>query len=170
MWQCIWQFINTPIIVALIPTLGLPAVVWLWRWWDGRKQAAAIRDIIHRYRPLVLTADSLVIKPEDSPGPASTISADEWRAARYNHMIGELRPIVDNWPATLSPKFRDSLLRALDWFHTDEGPSLIRNEKTGAHEFVPAYRFVPGSWPTADMSLHAAKKRFRELDRVRWLK
>ena len=59
---------------------------------------------------------------------------------------------------------RKDIFNALDWYHTD---SLHAVEKDGKAVFV---ELLDGKWPTMEMPMKEAKKKFEKLQSITWLK
>ena len=65
-------------------------------------------------------------------------------------------------------KQRQSLLDALDWFHTKG--SLVFISPVGVIGYRETLGIAPGRWRSQKMSLDEAKVKFAELEAVKWLK
>ena len=65
---------------------------------------------------------------------------------------------------SLSHVQRKDLYDAMDWYHTD---GLYATKSKGKVVFMD----VPeGRWPTAEMSMEAARRKFDRLEAIEWLK
>ena len=92
--------------------------------------------------------------------------ADEWRAVLYNEMLGEVGRTLDHWSPHLQLERKQSLLRALDWYH--RGRVLVAPPpRIASHEKF--LQVEPGTWPGNEMSLDQAREKFRKLEAVKWL-
>ena len=106
------------------------------------------------------------MEAKDTPhkGMDVTSSADTWRAALYNNMIKKLSVALEKWLVDLSHDQRKDIFDALNWYHTD---SLLAVKNQGKAVFV---ELPDGKWPTTEMPIEEAKKRFEKLQSIKWLK
>ena len=125
--------------------------------WQARKEAAAIRNIIVEDRRLIFDAKD-VLDPEDLSVRLARV--DEWRAVLYNKMLGEVGRILDHWSPHFPQERKQSLLRALDWYHR-EGVIVAPGPRVVGHKFP---QIEAGTWPGDEMSLDEAKERFGKLE------
>ena len=160
-----WQSLFVSAVGGVVAAVSFAGLVELWRRCQGRKQAAAIREIIVRYRPLVLGAEDL---SHPAGSPDRNLLPDHKRALVYNRMLGEVGRTLDHWSPHLPLTQRQRLLDALDWFHTKGGLVFITPE--GVPEYRETLGIAPGRWRTDKMSLDEAKAKFAELEAVKWLK
>ena len=148
-------------VVAAVFFAGL---VQLWRIWQACKEAAAIRNIIVEDRDLIFNAKD---RPDPQDPSVRFAGADEWRAMLYNEMLGEVGRTLDHWSPHIPLERKQSLLRALDWYHR-EGVFLAPGPHVaGEKKFL---EIEPGTWPSDKMTLDEAKKKFQKLETVKWLK
>ena len=159
-----WQSLFVSSVGGVVAAVCFAGLVQLWRVWQARKEAAAIRNIIVEDRSLIFDAKD-VPDPEDST--ARLAGADEWRAVLYNEMLGEVGRTLDHWSPHLPLERKQSLMRALDWYH--RGAYLVAPPPriAGYKKFL---EIEPGTWPGDRMSLDEAKEKFRKLEAVKWLK
>ena len=116
-------------------------------------KAAAYRRDALRAKDLLHPAGSSV---EHVPG-------DVWRARLYNQMLGQVGRTLDHWSPHLSLQQKQSLLRALDWYHT-RGVYLAAAPRLYGYEFP---QIDPGTWPAHEVSLEQANAKFAELEAVK---
>ena len=83
-----WQSLFVSSVGGVVAAVSFAGLVQLWRIWRGREEAAAIREIVVRYRHLVLGAEDLS-RPADSPD--LDLLPDRKRALVYNRMLGGSR-------------------------------------------------------------------------------
>ena len=160
-----WESIVASAVGGVVAALAFAFVVHCWRRCQGCKEAAAIREIIVRYRRLVLGAEDL---SHPAGSPDLELLPDRKRALVYNRMLGEVGRTLDRWLPHLPLKQRQSLLDALDWFHTKGG--LVFISPVGVLGYRETLGIAPGRWRTEKMSLDQAKAKFAELEAVKWLK
>ena len=158
-----WQSLFVSSVGGVVAAVSFAVLVRMWGIWQARKEAAAIRNIIVEDRRLIFDAKD-VLDPEDLS--VRLARADEWRAVLYNEMLGEVGRILDHWSPHLPQERKQSLLRALDWYHR-EGVVLAPSPRVVGHKFP---RVEPGTWPGDKMSLDEAKEKFEKLEAVKWLK
>ncbi len=159
-----WQSLFVSSVGGVVAAVFFAGLVQLWRVWQARKEAAAIRNIIVEYRDLIFDTKDM-LDPEDSS--VRLAGADEWRVVLYTEMLGEVGRTLDHWSPHLPLERKQSLLRALDWYHRGRvfvapGPPIA-----GQKRFL---EIDPGTWPSNKMSLDEAKEKFRKLEAVTWLK
>ena len=157
--ETIGQSAAAGIIAALAATIILGIAKCIRQWWARRQDAEFIREILVLGRQRVLEA-----KDTRHEGMKTTLPADVLRAAQYNHMVKRLGVVLEKWTADLSHNQRKDIFDALDWYHTD---SLHAVEKDGKPLFVD---LPDGSWPTTEMPLGAARRKFDKLQSIGWLK
>ncbi|MDE2790157.1 MAG: hypothetical protein OXI81_07015 [Paracoccaceae bacterium] len=109
-----WQSLVVSSVGGVVAAVSFAGLVQLWKVWQARKEVAAIRNIIVEDRRLIFDAKD-VPDPEDLT--ARLARADEWRAVLYNEMLGEVGRTLDHWSPYLPLERKQSLLRALDWYH-----------------------------------------------------
>jgi len=159
-----WQSLVVSSVGGLVAAVSFAGLIQLWRVWQARKEAAAIRNIIVEDRRLIFDAKD-VPDPEDST--ARLARADEWRAALFNEMLGEVGRTLDHWSPHLPLERKQSLLRALDWYHRGRVWVAPPPRIAGHKKFL---QIEPGTWPGNEMSLDQARERFGRLEAVTWLK
>ena len=147
------------VIAALTATVILGIAKWVRQWLARRQDVRYLRDVLIEGRKRVMEA-----KDTHHQGMDATSSADAWRAALYNNMIKKLVVAVEKWMVNLSHDQRKDIFNALDWYHTD---SLHAVEKDGKAVFV---ELLDGKWPTMEMPMKEAKKKFEKLQSITWLK
>ena len=79
-------------------------------------------------------------------------------------MIREVGVTLDKWAGNLSHAQRKDLYNALDWYHAD---GLYATKRDGKVEFM---ELPEGKWPTTEMSLQEASRKFDQLQSIKWLK
>lgn len=159
-----WHSLIVSSVGGVVAAICFAGLVQLWRIWQARKEAAAIRNIIVEDRRLIFDAKDM-LDPEDLT--AILARADEWRAALYNEMLGEVGRTLDHWSPHLPLERKQRLLRALDWYHR-EGVFLAPPPRiAGRKKFL---EIEPGTWPGNEMSLDQAREKFGKLEAVKWLK
>ena len=158
-----WQSLFLSSVGGIVAAVSFAGLVQLWRVSQARKEAVAIRNIIVEGRRLIFDAKD-VPDPEDLT--AIFAKADEWRAVLYNEMLGEVGRTLDHWSPHLPLERKQSLLRALDWYHR-EGVFLAPSPRVVGHKFP---QIEPGTWPGDKMSLDEAKEKFGKLEAAKWLK
>lgn len=159
-----WQNLLVSSLGGVVAAVSFAGLVQLWRVWQARKEAAAIRNIIVEDRCLIFDAKDV---PDPNDLNVRLAGADEWRAVLYNDMLGEVGRTLDHWSPHLPLERKQSLLRALDWYH--RGGYLVAPPPriAGHKKFL---EIEPGTWPSDRMSLDEAKEKFRKLEAVQWLK
>lgn len=159
-----WQSLFVSSVGGVVAAVFFAGLVQLWRVWQARKEATAIRNIIVEYR-------GLIFDTEDMPNPKDSsvrlAGADEWRAVLYNEMLREIGRTLDHWSPHLSLERKQSLLRALDWYHRGRAFVAPGPPIAGQKRFL---EIEPGTWPGLRMSLDEAKEKFQKLEAVEWLK
>ena len=158
-----WQSLSVSSVDGVVAAVSFAGLVRLWGGWQARKEAAAIRNIIVEDRRLIFDAKD-VLDPEDLSVRLARV--DEWRAVLYNKMLGEVGRILDHWSPHFPQERKQSLLRALDWYHR-EGVIVAPGPRVVGHKFP---QIEAGTWPGDEMSLDEAKERFGKLEAVKWLK
>ena len=158
-----WQDILVSAVGGVFAALAFAGLVQIWRYWQARKETAAIRNIIVEERRCIFDAKD-VLDPEDLC--VTLARADEWRAQLYNKMLGEIRRTLDHRSPHLPLERKQSLLRALDWYHS-EGVFVAPAPRVHGYKFP---QIEPGIWPGDEMSLDEAKEKFQKLEAVKWLK
>ena len=158
-----WQSLFVSSVAGVVAAVTFAGLVRLWGSWQARKEATAIRKIIVEDRCLIFDAKD-VPDPEDLG--KTFARADEWRAMLYNKMLEEVGRILDHWSPHLPQERKQSLLRALDWYHR-EGVFLAPGPRVVGHKFT---QVEPGTLPGNQMSLDQAKEKFAKLEAVKWLK
>ena len=89
-----WEGLVVAVVGGAAAAVAFSALVQVWRVWQGRKQAAAIREIILRYRHLVLGAEDL---SHPAGSPDRDLLPERKRALVYNRMLGEVGRTLDHW-------------------------------------------------------------------------
>ena len=146
------------LIAALTATalLGLARLVR--QWWARCQDARYIRKLLMEGMKRVMEAEDTFHQ-----GMNATSSGDALRAAQYNNMTKRLGIALKLWAVNLSYNQRMAIFDALDWYHTD---SLHAVKKDGQAVFVDVRH---GRWPTKEMTLQAAKEKFKKLEGIKWL-
>lgn len=159
-----WQSLVVSSVGGVAAAVFFAGLVQLWRVWQVRKEAAGIRNIIVEYRGLIFDAKDV---PDPGDSTARLAGADEWRAVLYNEMLGEVGRTLDHWSPHLPLERKQSLLRALDWYHT--GAYLVAPPPriAGHKKFL---EIEPGTWPGDRMSLDEAREKIGKLEAVKWLR
>ena len=159
-----WQSLIVSSVGGVVAAVCFAGFVQLWRVWQAHKEATAVRNIILEYRGLIFDAKD-VADPKDEK--VRLAGADEWRAVLCNEMLGEVGRTLDHWSPHLPLERKQSLLRALDWYH--RGAYLVAPPPriAGQKKFL---EIEPGSWPGNEMTLDEAKEKFGKLEAVKWLK
>ena len=146
------------LIAALTATtiLGLARYV---RDWISRS-----RDVKY-IRRLMIEGQQRVMGAQDThhKGMDARLSADTLRAAQYNTFIKEIRVALERWAVNLSHTQRKDVYEALDWYNKE---GLYATPKGGKAVFVNVPK---GRWPTAEMSMEAAARKFENLQSIKWL-
>ncbi len=147
------------LIAALVATTILGLAKYLRQW-------LAKRQDVRHLRGLLLQGKERVMKAEDTfhEGMGTLMPSDLLRAAQYNNMIREVGVALDRWVLNLSHAQRKDVYDALDWYHTDE---LYATKKDGEVVFM---ELLEGRWPTTEMSMEAARRKFEKLQSIKWLK
>ena len=158
--ESIVQSAAAGLIAALMATviLGFARLV---RQWSARRQ-----DV--RYiRKLLMDGRKRVMDAEDTfhQGMNATIPGDALRAAQYKNTTKRLRVALKLWAVNLSHDQRKDIFDALDWHYTD---SLHAVKRDGQVAFVDL-DVSHGRWPTTEMTLQAAKEKFKKLEDIKWL-
>ena len=158
-----WQSLYVSSVGGVVAAVSFACLVRLWGVWQARKEAAAIGKIIDEDRRLIFDAKDV---PDPDDLSVTFARADEWRAVLYNKMLGEVGRNLDHWSPHLPQERKQSLLRALDWYHR-EGVFLAPSPRVVGHKFL---QVEPGTLPGDEMSLDEAKEKFGKLEAVKWLK
>ena len=159
-----WQSLIVSSVGGVVAAVSFAGLVQLWRVWQARKEASAIRNIIVEDRRLIFDAKDM---PDPEDLTARLARADEWRAVLYNEMLREVGRTLDHWSPHLPLEWKQSLLRALDWYHR-EGVFVAPPPRiAGRKKFL---QIEPGIWPGNEMSLDEAKEKLGKLEAVKWLK
>ena len=150
-------------VAGLIAALVATAILGLAK---GLRQWLAKRQDVNHLRGLLLQGRERVMKAEDTfhKGMGVLMPSDVLRAAQYNNMIREVGVALDRWVLNLSHTQRKDIYDALEWYHTD---GLYATEKDGKVTFM---EFPEGRWPTTEMSMEAARRKFEKLQSIKWLK
>ena len=159
-----WQSLFVSSVGGVVAAVFFAGLVQLWRVWQARKEAAVIHNIIVEYRGLIFDTKDV---PDPKDSSVRLAGADEWRAVLYNEMLGEVGRTLDHWSPHLPLERKQSLLRALNWYHTGSvfvapGPRIAGHKRFREIE--------PGTLPSDRMSLDEAKDKFGKLEAVKWLK
>ena len=159
-----WQSLVVSSVGGVVAAVFFAGLVQLWRVWQARKEAAAIRNIIVESRSLISDTKDM---PDPKDSSVTLARADEWRAVLYNEMLREVGRTLDHWSPHLPLERKQSLLRGLDWYHRGSvfvapGPRIAGQKRFQEIE--------PGTWPGNEMSLDEAKEKFGKLEAVKWLK
>ena len=147
------------VIAAVTATAILGIAKSIRNWWCERSNVRHIRNVLIEGRKRVLEAKDTYHKGMDA-----TIPSDRLRAAQYNNMIKRLIELLYNWAVYLSHGKRKQLFDALDWYRTDG----LDAYKSGEEVVFPDLQ--EGLWPTKEMPIEAAKKKFGKLQSIKWLK
>ena len=147
------------LIAALAATAILGLAKYIHRWWANHQDVKHIRRVLNQGRNRVMAASDTFQK-----GLGVTMPADVLRAAQYNNMIREVGVTLDKWAGNLSHAQRKDLYNALDWYHAD---GLYATKRDGKVEFM---ELPEGKWPTTEMSLQEASRKFDQLQSIKWLK
>ena len=150
-------------IAGLIAALAATTILGVSRY---VRQRLAERQDIKYLRGLLIQGKRRVIEAEDTfhEGMGTLMPADVLRAAQYNNMTKEIGVAIQRWALSLSHVQRKDLYDAMDWYHTD---GLYATKSKGKVVFMD----VPeGRWPTAEMSMEAARRKFDRLEAIEWLK
>ena len=160
-----WQSLFVSSVGGVVAAVFFAGLVQLWRVWQASEQVAAIRNIIVEDRRLIFDAKDV---PDPKDSSVRLAGADEWRALLYNEMLGEVGRTLDHWSPHIPLERKQSLLRALDWYHREGGVFVAPGPPiVGKNKFL---QMEPGTWPSNKMSLDEAKEKFRKLEAVTWLK
>ena len=147
------------LIAALAATGILGLAKYFYHRWATQQNVGHIRNILIQGRARVMGA-----KDTFHQGMNVMMSADVLRAAQYNYMIREVSVALDRWAMNLSHEQRKDLYNALDWYHRD---GLYATKRDGKVVFM---ELPEGRWPTAEMSMQDARRKFDQLRSVKWLK
>ena len=109
-----WQSLVVSSVGGVVAAVFFAGLVQLWRVWQARKEAAAIRNIIVEDRGLIFDTKDM---PDPKDLNVTLARADEWRAMLYNEMLREVGRTLDHWSPHLPLERKQGLLRALDWYH-----------------------------------------------------
>ena len=150
-------------IAGLIAALAATTILGVSRY--VRQRLAERRDIKY-LRGLLIQGKRRVIAAEDTlhEGMGTLMPADVLRAAQYNNMTKQVGVAIERWALSLSHAQRKDIYDALDWYHTD---GLYAAKKNGEVVFMD---LPEGRWPTAEMTMEAARSRFDRLEAIKWLK
>ena len=147
------------LIAALAATAILGLAKNIHRWWANHQDVKHVRRVLKQGRNRVMAASDTLHKDM-----GVTMPADVLRAAQYNHMIRELGVTLDRWAVNLSHAQRKDLYNALDWYHAE---GLYATKRDGKVVFM---ELPEGKWPTTEMSLQEATRKFDQLQSIEWLK
>ena len=147
------------LIAALVATTILGLAKYVRQWWAKRQDVRYIRGLLVQGRKRVMGA-----KDTFHEGMGTSMPSDVLRAAQYNNMIREVRVAFESWSMNLSHGQRKDVYDALDWYHTH---GLYATNKDGTVVFM---ELPEGRWPTTEMSMGAARKKFEKLQSIKWLK
>ena len=168
MWECIWQFLNTPFGSMLVPTIGLPIAGLGWRRWQQRKEVASFSEIIDRHRGYIFEATDLN-NVAGLPGRVPVAAVRSWL---YNQMLKELGVALDTRSPHLPLERKQELREALNWYHTSRDGTtvrLLRDTQQEVWRFPTDDELPPGKWPVTTMLLVQAREQFGKLEAVKWL-
>ena len=146
------------LIAALTATTILGVARYVRDWISRSRDVKYIRRMLIEGQQRVIGARATYNK-----GMEAQLTADALRAAQYNRFIRELRVSLERWALNLSHAQRKDVYHALDWYHVN---SLFATAKDGKAEFV---EIPEGKWPTTEMSLEAAVRKFDNLQSIKWL-
>ena len=156
--ESIAQSATAGLIAALAATIILGVSKYI-------RQRLAERQDIRYLRSLLIQGKTHVLTAEDTfhEGIDRLMPADVLRAAQYNNMTKEIGVAIERWASSLSHAQRKDIYDALDWYHTD---GLYATKSNGKVVFMD----VPeGRWPTTEMSMEAATRKFDRLESIEWL-
>lgn len=147
-------------IAAVTATVILGMAKLIYKW------IVRNHDIVH-LRTIFDLGRERIMKDEDvyNKNMNTILKADFLRAAQYNNMIKILEVNLEKWMLHLSHNQRKDVLDALDWYHTDN-LQVVKNSQSGNLQHI---ELKDGRWPTSDMPLAEAEKRFAKLQSLRWL-
>lgn len=147
------------VIAALTATLILGIARWIIDNRAKRREISILREILTDGRKRVYDARDTFHQAMGVTSPA-----DYLRVAQYNNMVKRLDVALKNWTPNLSHKRKKAILNALDWYHTD---GLMAVKREGKAVWV---ELVEGKWPTEEMTLEAARKKFGNIEEICWLR
>ena len=147
------------LIAALVATTILGLAKYVHQWLARRQDVRYIRGVLIQGRTRVMASEDTFHE-----GMNALIPADVLRAGQYNNMIRELGVALERWAVNLSHVQRKDVCDALNWYHTD-GLNATKNSGT-----VVFGEPSEGRWPTAEMSMDAAREKFEKLQSIEWLK
>ena len=147
------------VIAALTATAILGIATYVRRFSARRQDIRAIQEIL-------LVGKKRVLESKDTwnTNMHTKIPGDVLRAAQYNNMIKQLSIALEKWHANLRDNQRKEILEALDWYKTDN--LIATKNEAGQVTFV---ELPEGKWPTGDMKLEFAEKKFNRLQSIKWL-
>ena len=147
------------LIAGLAVTVFLGVASYIRQRWANRKDVEYIRDLLTQGRSRVMNAEDTYHK-----GMNASMPADVLRAAQYNYMMRQVEVALERWAVHLSHDQRKDIYDALDWYNAD---GLYATEKNGRVEF---HEIREGRWPTTQMAMNHAKRKFERLQSIEWLK
>ncbi|MYB89124.1 MAG: hypothetical protein F4X93_04100 [Proteobacteria bacterium] len=129
-------------------------------------QRARYQDIKH-IRSLVIEGRKQVMGAKDHLNEEGKVkySADFLRCAFYNNMLKKLKVALDKTAVTLTHVHRKEIYDALNWYNTD---IYMRDSIMIAGDQF--YDLPEGKWPSHVMLFEEAKRKFENLQDIKWLK
>ncbi len=146
------------LIAALTATTILGLARYIGDWISRSRDVKYIRRLLIEGQQRVMGAQDTHHKGMDARSSADTI-----RAAQYNTFLKEIRVALERWAVKLSHTQRKDVYEALDWYNKD---SLYATKKGANAVFVEVQE---GRWPTTEMSMEAADRKFEKLQSIKWL-
>ena len=146
------------VIAAVTATAILGVAKWIHQWWLRSQDVEYLRDVLIQGRKRVLEAKDTYNERMDA-----WFKADALRAAQYDNMLKELDVALEKWLPNLSNAQRKDLYDALDWYHIGK---LQVIKKDGEAVFT---EFPDGKWPTTEMPIEMAERKFEKLQSIKWL-
>ena len=106
------------------------------------------------------------MKAEDTfhEGMGTLMPSDLLRAAQYNNMIREVGVALDRWVLNLSHAQRRTYM--MPWTGITQ-MSYTPPRRMGKWCL---WNSLKDRWPTAEMSMEAARRKFEKLQSIKWLK
>ena len=150
-------------VAGLIAALTATAILGIARY--IRQRLAKRRDVKY-IRGLLITGRERVMESKDTfhRGMDAWMTASALRAAQYNYMMKQVGVALERWTVHLSHDQRRDIYDALDWYSADGLYAVERNGKVQFKELPE------GRWPTTEMPMEEAERKFEKLQSVKWLK
>lgn len=147
------------LIAGLAVTVVLGVARYIHQKWGNRKDVEYIRDLLTQGMRRVMEAENTF-----HPGMKVCIPADALRAAQYKYLMKQVGIGLERWAVHLSHNQRKDIYDALDWYNLD---GLHATKKDGQVVFP---EIPEGRWPTTEMSIKEASRKFERLHSIKWLK